>query len=70
MEKAIKLSVVIVNNNGLSTLPRAIDSIRGQGCNVEIIIVDNGSVDGSREWLELQTDIKAIFTHRETMTVR
>lgn len=64
LEKAIKLSVVIVNNNSLSTLPRAIDSIRGQGCNVEIIIVDDGSVDGSREWLALQTDIKAIFTHR------
>lgn len=64
MEQTPSISVVIPNYNCLSTLPRAIDSIRNQACKTEIIVVDDGSNDGSREWLERQGDIKVIFTQR------
>lgn len=58
------VSVVIPNYNCLQTLPRAIESVRVQDCLVEIIVVDDGSTDGSREWLAEQNDIKLIFSER------
>ncbi len=64
MKNEIGVSVVIPNYNCLSSLPRAIDSIRIQGMNTEIIVVDDGSTDGSREWLLTQEDIKVIHSHR------
>ncbi|PSW11963.1 glycosyl transferase [Photobacterium rosenbergii] len=64
MSVETEVSVVIPNYNCLSTLPRAIDSIRSQGVAVEIIVVDDGSTDGSREWLAQQNDIKVLFSDR------
>ncbi|MGR5064427.1 glycosyltransferase family 2 protein [Photobacterium sp. DNB22_13_2] len=58
------VSVVIPNYNCRLTLPRAIESIRQQGVSVEIIVVDDGSNDGSREWLAQQADVKLLFTER------
>lgn len=59
-----KVSVVIPNYNCRLTLPRAIESIRLQGVPVEIIVVDDGSNDGSREWLAQQADVTLLFTER------
>ncbi|WP_299016390.1 glycosyltransferase family 2 protein [uncultured Photobacterium sp.] len=64
MEEIQSVSVVIPNYNCLQTLPRAIESVRIQGGNTEIIVVDDGSTDGSREWLEKQGDIKLICSQR------
>ena len=64
MSLETEVSVVIPNYNCRATLPRAIDSIRGQGVPVEIIVVDDGSTDGSREWLVQQEDIKTLYTQR------
>ena len=64
MSVETEVSVVIPNYNCLSTLPRAINSIRMQGVAVEIIVVDDGSTDGSREWLAQQDDIKMLCTQR------
>lgn len=64
MHNEIGVSVVIPNYNCLSSLPRAIDSVRTQSVKTEIIVVDDGSTDGSREWLSAQTDIKVIHSHR------
>lgn len=48
-----KVSVIIVNYNGGELLARCIDSIIHQRYpNVEIILVDNGSIDGSAEQVE------------------
>jgi GT2 family glycosyltransferase len=48
-------SVIVVNWNGLEYLPACLDSIQGQTYEPkECIIVDNGSSDGSREWLRAQ----------------
>lgn len=43
------VSIIIVNYNGASVLPRCIAAVQGSGTklNVETIIVDNGSTDGS-----------------------
>ena len=59
-----EVSVVIPNYNCLATLPRAIDSIRMQNVAVEIIVVDDGSTDGSREWLAQQPDVRLLTTER------
>lgn len=46
-----RVSVVIPNWNGVKELPDCLDSLLAQSLPVEIIIVDNGSVDGSIELL-------------------
>ncbi len=48
-------SVVILNWNGRDLLDECLSSLRGQAFrDFEVIIVDNGSTDGSAEWLESQ----------------
>lgn len=56
------ISVVIPTYNRLWSLPQAVDSCRSAGCDVEIIVVDDGSTDGTWEWLQSQSDLVAIRT--------
>ena len=47
------VSVVIPTFNGLPYLAEAIDSVRCQNHpNIELVIVDGGSTDGTLSWLE------------------
>ena len=47
-----RVSVIIPNRNNLDTLPAAFQSVGLQQMpGTEIIVVDDGSTDGSREWL-------------------
>src|SRR5512144_1055727 len=47
------VSVVVVNWNGIECLPECIDSLEGQSYrHLELLIVDNGSTDGSLPWLK------------------
>lgn len=47
-----RVSVVIPNRNNLDTLPAALASVEAQQMpDTDIIVVDDGSTDGSREWL-------------------
>ncbi len=47
-----RVSVIIPNRNNLDTLPAALASVEAQQFpGMEIIVVDDGSTDGSREWL-------------------
>lgn len=56
-----KVTVIIPNYNGLAFLPDCLDGLEAQTVkDFEILVVDNGSGDGSREWLEGQ-QIPAIF---------
>ena len=50
------VSIVIVNWNGLRFLPECWAALRAQTyAPVEVIVVDNGSTDGSLAWLAAQT---------------
>lgn len=62
------VSVIIPAYNRLWCLPRAIDSCRNTKCNTEIIVVDDGSTDGTWEWLSQQQDIVAIRQENQGQT--
>lgn len=60
----MRFTVIIPNFNGVNTLKRAIDSVLDQSYSrFELIVVDDGSTDESKEILELYTDtrIKKIY---------
>ena len=44
-------AVVIPSWNTLEFLPRCLESLAGQGVDLELMVVDNGSADGSLEYL-------------------
>ena len=54
------VSVIISTFNRLWCLPKAVESCRNTICRTEIIVVDDGSTDGTWEWLQQQEDIVAI----------
>jgi glycosyltransferase involved in cell wall biosynthesis len=58
----IDVSIIIPTYNRLWSLPQAIGSCRTAGCTVEIIVIDDGSTDGTWNWLEQQSGIVAIRT--------
>ena len=51
MRSTINLSVIIPLHNGIGFIGRAISSIKQAGNDIEIIIVENGSTDGSAEYV-------------------
>ncbi|UXI00233.1 glycosyltransferase family 2 protein [Photobacterium sp. TY1-4] len=64
-----KLTVVIPTYNCLSTLPKAVETVRRQGQAVEILVVDDGSEDGTQAWLQAQADLRVIRTERVGVSV-
>lgn len=65
-EKPKQVSFVLVTYNQLEMTKLCVESIRYNNPygSYEIIIVDNLSTDGTREWLQEQEDIKAILNER------
>jgi len=65
------ISIVVPTFNRLSRLRRSMDAVRQ---NVafprEVIIVDGGSTDGTREWLSAQTDLHVILEPEREGAVR
>jgi O-antigen biosynthesis protein len=59
----LKTSIILLTYNGLPYTRKCIESIRTYTMpNVyEIIVVDNGSTDGTVEWLRAQSDIQVIY---------
>ena len=56
-----KVGIVVVTYNRLALLKEVIASLREQTYNnFQIIIVNNGSNDGTKEWLSLQKDVHSI----------
>jgi GT2 family glycosyltransferase len=53
MERPVPFfSIVVLNWNGLPLLDECLSSLRGQAfADFEVVMVDNGSTDGSAEWL-------------------
>ncbi len=55
MCKKTRVSIVVPTRDNLDLLPKAYDSIKAQNiADIEIIIADDGSVDGTAQWLEAQ----------------
>jgi glycosyltransferase involved in cell wall biosynthesis len=57
--RRVDLSIIIPTFNRIWSLPEAIASCP-RGDNIEIIVVDDGSTDGTWEWLSTQPGITAI----------
>jgi N-acetylglucosaminyl-diphospho-decaprenol L-rhamnosyltransferase len=59
------LSVIIITFNSLALLKQCVESVRAATpvADYEIIVVENGSGDGTADWLRTQPDIKAIFNN-------
>lgn len=56
----IDISIVIPTYNRLWALPKAVDSCFSQDCSVEVVVVDDGSTDGTWEWLQTRKDVVSI----------
>lgn len=54
------VSIIIPTYNRLWSLPQAIESCRDSACEVEILVVDDKSDDGTWEWLLDQPDVIAL----------
>jgi len=52
MQSASAVAVVVPSWNSAELLPRCLESLRGQGLEIETMVVDNGSSDGSLAYLE------------------
>ena len=60
-KKDIKVAAVVVTYNRLELLKECVEALRAQTYkNVDFIIVNNGSTDGTREWLASQKDLIVI----------
>ena len=58
-----KTSIIILSYNTLDLLQLCIKSIREytEEGTYEIVVIENGSKDGSAEWLKEQDDIKGVY---------
>ncbi|MEZ0325788.1 MAG: glycosyltransferase family 2 protein [Fimbriimonas sp.] len=64
-----KVSVLFTCYNHLRFLPEALESVRRQTfTDYEIIALDDGSTDGTREWLSQQSDLKLVFNEKNLGT--
>ncbi|MDO3643060.1 glycosyltransferase family 2 protein [Mucilaginibacter sp. L3T2-6] len=64
----ISVSVIIPTFNRLWCIPKAVESCRNTKCATEIIVVDDGSDDGTWEWLQQQPDIISIRQENQGQT--
>lgn len=56
----VDVTVIIPTFNRLSLLKRAVGSCRSVRCRMEVIVVDDGSTDGTWEWLQEQPGVVGI----------
>lgn len=61
MKKDVTIGAIIVSHNGLEHLKTCIAGVKEQSIKVtEILVVNNGSNDGTKEWLETAGDVSFI----------
>ena len=66
----MKTTIIIPNYNGLSFMEPCFEALEKQTTkDFKILVVDNGSTDGSVEWLKEQ-EIPAIFPAGEHRVLR
>ena len=54
------ISVIIPARNRLWSLPKAVCSCRSSRLDVQIIVIDDSSTDGTSEWLQQQSDVTVV----------
>jgi glycosyltransferase involved in cell wall biosynthesis len=60
------ISVIIPTYNRLSLLTETVESVRAQVFHdFEIIVVNDGSTDGTPEWLQAQSDLRVVEQHNQ-----
>ena len=59
------VSAIVVNYNGAAFIEQCLDSLSREKCVREIIVVDNGSVDGSVDWLKANRPEVILIESRE-----
>ena len=57
------VSILVCTYNRRAFLPAAVASARAQAWPCEIVVVNDGSSDGTREWLDAQSDL--VVVHQE-----
>ena len=61
-----KVTVIIPNYNGLKFMEPCFCALKSQNCrDFEVLVVDNGSTDGSVQWLK-EREIPSIFLTENT----
>ncbi|HEY0867914.1 MAG TPA: glycosyltransferase [Fimbriimonas sp.] len=64
-----RISILLTCFNHLPYLPAALEGVRAQTfTDYEVVAIDDGSTDGSREWLAEQKDVRCIFNERNMGT--
>lgn len=63
-QSTVDVAVVVPNWNGADSLKACLDSLLAQTVPVRVIVVDNGSTDGSLKLLEKYSDIEIILHDR------
>src|SRR5580700_5240809 len=64
-----RVSVLLTCFNHLKFLPQALDSVRAQTYrDFDVLAIDDGSTDGTREWLAQQKDIRTVCNARNLGT--
>lgn len=54
------LSIIIPTYNRLWALPKAVESCFSESCRVEVVVIDDGSTDGTWRWLQDRKDVVSI----------
>lgn len=64
-----RVTILLTCYNHVKYLPVALESIRAQTfTDYEVVALDDGSTDGTREWLAAQTGIKVVFNEENLGT--
>lgn len=62
------VSIIIPTYNRLWCLPRAIESCRHTRCQTQIVVVDDGSTDGTAAWLQQQPGLTVLHQANQGQT--
>ncbi len=63
-KKNVKLSVVVPAYNEINTIEQILKKVKSQqveGVEIEVVVVDDGSKDGTREFLDTKTELYDIY---------